>query len=81
VERAVQHGFDLQIYAHTHAGQMWPFTWVVDAMYEYSDGAYKVNDSFIYTSDGAALWGPRLRLGSQNEITLFKLRPNESSSL
>lgn len=75
VDVAVGHKIDLLLYGHIHGGQMWPYTWVVDAMYKYSDGAYQLNNSFIYTSDGASLWGPRMRLGSQNEIAVFNLLP------
>jgi predicted MPP superfamily phosphohydrolase len=75
VEVSLEHGFDLLLYGHTHAGQIWPFTEVVDLMYEYADGFFKVGDSFVHTSDGAALWGPRMRLGSQNEIVLFTVKP------
>jgi predicted MPP superfamily phosphohydrolase len=77
VEVAAAHNIDLLLYGHTHAGQMWPYTWVVDLMYTYSDGAFKLNNSFIYTSDGASLWGPRMRLGSQNEIAVFNLVPEK----
>lgn len=75
VEVAASHNIDLLLYGHTHAGQMWPYTWIVDVMYKYGDGAKKVGNSFAYTSDGASLWGPRMRLGSQNEIIVFNLHP------
>jgi predicted MPP superfamily phosphohydrolase len=80
VEVAASHNIDLLLYGHTHAGQMWPYTWVVDLMYTYSDGAFKLNNSFIYTSDGASLWGPRMRLGSQNEIAVFNLVPEKTTA-
>ena len=47
---------------------------LVDAIYDYSDGFYEINSTKIYTTDGAGLWGPRLRLGSQNEIVIFNLK-------
>lgn len=80
VEVAAAHNIDLLLYGHTHAGQMWPYIWIVDLMYTYSDGASKLNNSFIYTSDGASLWGPRMRLGSQNEIAVFNLVPEKTTS-
>lgn len=75
VEHGVAHGFDLLLFGHTHGGQMWPFTWVVDAIYTYADGFFKLGDSVVYTSDGLSLWGPRMRLGSQNEFVLFTINP------
>lgn len=76
IEAGVEHGFDLLLYGHTHGGQIWPYTWLVDAMYEYADGFFKVGDSIVYTSDGLSLWGPRMRFGSQNEIVLFTIEPS-----
>lgn len=76
VDVAVEKGFDLILYGHTHAGQIWPITKLIDVLYEYGDGLYEVGNSTIYTSDGAALWGPKMRLGSQNEIVVFTLTPS-----
>jgi predicted MPP superfamily phosphohydrolase len=73
VEFAVKKGFDLALFGHTHAGQIWPITLLIDVMYEYGDGYYEEGDTKIYTTDGAGLWGPQMRLGSQNEISVFKL--------
>ncbi len=75
VEVGVEHGFDLLLFGHIHGGQIWPYTLVVDWMYTYADGLFTLGDSTIYTSDGVSLWGPRMRLGSQNEIVVFTLSP------
>ena len=72
---ASRHGFDMMLYGHTHGGQIWPYTWGVDWLYEYADGLYKLGDSLVYTTDGLSLWGPRMRLGSQNEIVIITLLP------
>ncbi len=77
VHDAVDRDFDLLLYGHTHGGQIWPFTEVVDWMYEFADGHFQIDDTFIYTSDGISLWGPRMRLGSQNEMVMFNLVPAE----
>jgi predicted MPP superfamily phosphohydrolase len=74
VEFAAGYGFDLLLYGHTHAGQIFPATVIVDLMYDYSDGFYEIFDTSIYVTDGAGLWGPKMRLGSQNEITVFELK-------
>jgi len=75
VEYSAELGFDLLLYGHTHGGQIWPFTELVDYIYTYGDGLHKIGQSHIYTSDGAALWGPRMRLGSQNEMVIFSVSP------
>jgi len=77
IDVAAVHGFDLMLYGHTHGGQIWPYTWLVDWLYQYADGFYQVGESFVYTSDGLSLWGPRMRLGSQNEIVLFTINPQK----
>lgn len=75
VEVGSRHHFDLMLFGHTHGGQIWPWTLVIDWIYPYGDGYFKQLNSHIYTSDGASLWGPKMRLGSQNEILLFTLKP------
>ncbi len=74
VEFAAGYGFDLLLYGHTHGGQIFPATLIVDLMYDYSDGFYEIFDTFVYVTDGAGLWGPKMRLGSQNEIVVFNLK-------
>lgn len=73
VEYSAHKWFDLQLYGHTHWGQIWPFTILVDFIYKYWDWFFTVWNSNIYTTDWAALWGPKMRLWSQNEITVFNI--------
>ncbi|MCD5390218.1 MAG: metallophosphoesterase [Candidatus Pacebacteria bacterium] len=75
IEYSAELGYDLLLYGHTHGGQIWPYTELVDFMYKYGDGYFQVGKSHVYTSDGAALWGPRMRLGSQNEMVIFTIKP------
>ena len=77
VEFSAEYGFDLLLYGHTHGGQIFPATVIVDLMYDYSDGFYEIFDTSVYVTDGAGLWGPKMRLGSQNEITVFELKKND----
>lgn len=73
VELWVYKWFDLQLYGHTHAWQIWPFTKVVDFIYDYADWFFEIWNTKIYTTDWAALWWPKMRLWSQNEITVFEI--------
>lgn len=73
VEFGIEKEIDLMLFGHTHAGQIWPFTILIDKMYKYGDGYFEINKSIIYTTDGVSLWGPKMRLDSQNEITIFNL--------
>ncbi|MBN1786975.1 MAG: metallophosphoesterase [Sedimentisphaerales bacterium] len=65
---------DLTLAGHTHAGQIFPFNFVVRTHYKYMYGLYKHNNSYLYVTSGAGTWGPRMRLGSPSEIVLVKLR-------
>lgn len=64
---------DLMLSGHTHAGQIWPFNYLVALRYKYLSGLYTYGESNLYVSPGTFYWGPAMRLFSHNEITLIKL--------
>ena len=67
--------FDLQLSGHTHNGQIFPFTLVVSFFFPYHNGLIMLDKhSSLYVSRGTGTWGPPMRLGSRNEITLLQLR-------
>ena len=74
-EIATAHGVELMLSGHTHAGQLWPLTIVTKLVYPYANGECTFGNMTLYTSDGAGLWGPNMRLGTQNEIVVFTLNP------
>ena len=74
MEEAAAKGIDLQLSGHTHAGQIFPFNFVVKLWYPYSHGLYDFDEMKLYVSPGTGTWGPAMRLGSRNEITLFNLK-------
>mgnify|MGYP005998689753 CR=1 FL=1 len=74
IEETASFWYDLQLYWHTHAWQIFPFTLLVDFLYKYSDWFFKLWNTNIYVSDWAALWWPKMRFWSQNEITLFNIK-------
>lgn len=70
----VQAGFHLIFSGHTHAGQFYPFSWIVGLVYKYFEGLYHINDmSQIYVNRGTGFWGPPNRLGKRSEITYATL--------
>jgi len=73
VEEAVAAGIGLQLSGHTHGGQMFPITAIVDAAYRYSAGLYRVGGGHVYVSRGTGFWGPPMRIGSPPEITSITL--------
>lgn len=67
-------GFNLQLSGHTHNGQIFPFNLLVKMQFKYLNGLYKIDNMFLYVSPGTSTWGPPMRLGSTNEITVFNLK-------
>ncbi len=70
-----EYPFDLELAGHTHAGQMFPiknlFVWM---FFPYNLGLYQEGNKSIYVSQGTGTWGPPMRLGTSNEITLIELK-------
>jgi uncharacterized protein len=70
-----QAGIDMQLSGHTHNGQIFPFNILVRFFNPYVHGLHLDGDSCIYVSQGTAHWGPPMRLGSFNELTVLHLVP------
>ena len=66
---------DLMLCGHTHNGQIFPFNFLVRLQFHHVHGLFVKGDSTLYVSSGAGCWGPRMRLGSRNEIVMIELRP------
>ncbi|MDR7423590.1 MAG: metallophosphoesterase [Armatimonadota bacterium] len=73
VREAAALGVDLQISGHTHAGQIWPFKYLVRLVQPFVAGLGRLHHTQIYVSAGTGYWGPPLRLGTQAEITRITL--------
>lgn len=69
-------GVDLQFSGHTHRGQFWPLSLLVDQMFEQSYGYKQWGDTHIYVSSGLSLWGPPFRIGTDSELVIFNLTFN-----
>lgn len=74
VQRAADHGAGLMLSGHTHGGQIWPFTYVVQRRYPLIAGRYQVDGMTAIISCGAGTWGPRMRLWKPGEILFITLR-------
>lgn len=74
VHAAVAAGVDLMITGHTHAGQFVPFNWLVARAHPYIEGLHHHQGMWLYVNRGSGYWGPPLRLGMTNEITLLTLQ-------
>jgi predicted MPP superfamily phosphohydrolase len=70
VEKA---GVDLQLSGHTHHGQLWPFNYITEAMYEISWGYKQKGSSHFYVSSGYGGWGPPVRIGNRPELVSIRV--------
>jgi predicted MPP superfamily phosphohydrolase len=68
-------GTDLMLSGHTHNGQIFPFNLLVRLQFKTVYGIYRRLNSRLYVSSGSGTWGPRMRLGTQNEIVLISISP------
>ena len=68
-------GVDIMITGHTHGGQIFPYTLMLKLFFDYPSGLVEIDNFILYTSDGVGLWGPKMRLGTFNEVTVFKIIP------
>ena len=71
---ALEAGAQLMLSGHTHAGQYLPFTWVIRAVQPFVEGLTLHEGMYVYVNRGTTWWGPPLRLGAPQEISLLTLR-------
>ncbi len=77
VEEAEKDGMDLMLAGHTHRGQIFPFNFFVRIQYKYIYGLHRIGNMDLYVTSGTGVWGPFLRVGSNNEIVLITLDPEK----
>jgi len=65
---------DLFLCGHTHAGQIYPFGYVVRLFQPFIKGVYRVDDMIIYVNSGLGTWGVPYRFGSKAEIVQLFFR-------
>jgi predicted MPP superfamily phosphohydrolase len=73
LEEVSAEGIDLQVSGHTHNGQMWPFNYITDAIFEIGYGYGKIGNTHFYVSSGYGTWGPPIRTNSRSEIVVLEM--------
>lgn len=63
---------DLILSGHTHAGQIFPFNWIVRLVQPLVAGWKTINGVQVFAHPGTGLWGPPMRLGSESQIVLLE---------
>jgi len=72
--QAEQAGVRLQLSGHTHGGQYFPWSLLVQRIFAYPLGLHQHGRMWIYTSPGTGFWGPPNRFRVPPELTLLVLR-------
>ena len=67
---------DFQLSGHTHYGQVWPISWIEDAMYENAYGLSERGRTKFYVTSGIGIWGGKFRIGTQSEYVVATLDAN-----
>ena len=73
LEEAEEAGADFQFSGHTHRGQVWPISWITDAIFEKSWGAYSRGSTRYYVSSGLGIWGAGIRIGTRSEYLVLRI--------
>lgn len=71
--KTVKNEVDLMLSGHTHNGQIFPFNFLVKIQFPEIYGLYQENNKSLYVSSGVSTWGPKIRIGSQNELVQINL--------
>jgi len=74
LDQAPKNGVDFQFSGHTHQGQIWPVSLLVDRLYEQAYGYLRKENSHIYVSSGLGIWGGKFRIGTRSEYVVITLR-------
>ena len=77
LKTAEENEVDLQLSGHTHHGQLWPFNYITNMVFELSWGYKKKGNTHYYVSSGIGGWGPPLRTVNRPEIISIKLKFNK----
>jgi uncharacterized protein len=73
VAEVAESPIDLQVSGHTHNGQMWPFNYITNAIFDIGEGYRKINRTHFYVSSGYGTWGPPIRTNSRSEIIVLEI--------
>jgi predicted MPP superfamily phosphohydrolase len=71
---AAEAGAGLMLCGHTHGGQIWPFSYLVQLRYPELVGRHGFAAMTLIIGRGTGTWGPRMRLWRPGEILLITLR-------
>lgn len=74
-------GADIVLSGHTHDGQLFPVNLLLHMFWENPCGILKRGGMYSCVSSGAGVWGPAMRVGTQNEILVLDVEFLPDSSI
>ncbi len=74
IKYANQHGVDLYLAGHTHAGQLFPIKYIANLIFAYNEGLHNFNGTKIFVSQGTGTFGPPMRVGTISELAVLTLK-------
>ncbi len=74
LDEVAKSNVDIHLSGHTHNGQLWPFNYMTEAIFELSWGLIKNGNTNFYVSSGYGSWGPPVRTGNRPEVVVFNLK-------
>ncbi len=74
LEQAERRHIDFQFSGHTHYGQVWPISWITDAVYECAFGRHHRGQTDYYISSGMGIWGGKFRIGTRSEYVVVDIK-------
>jgi len=74
LEKTEEQHIDFQLSGHTHHGQVWPISWITEAIYECAFGEWKRGDTRFYVSSGIGIWGGKFRIGTRSEYVVAEIK-------
>lgn len=74
IDETVENKVFLQVSGHTHKGQFFPGGLFTKRIFKLDYGYRKFQDTNVIVSSGYGTWGPPIRVGTQSEVVLIKVR-------
>lgn len=74
IDEVVKNKVFLQVSGHTHKGQFFPGSLFTKKIFKLDYGYKKFQDTNVVVSSGYGTWGPPIRIGTQSEIVLIKIK-------
>ncbi|MDR3252466.1 MAG: metallophosphoesterase [Tannerella sp.] len=70
---------DLGLHGHTHNGQIWPYSLLLNFVYECPYGYYRKGGTQYFITSGVGVAGPPYRIGTHSEIVVLHIQFDNSN--